>query len=80
MRFLSPDNLSMQQTLAIRETLQHRSRSRILQLVESLPRKPSNAVMGKQLLRCATSVGANACSPYQTNSTADLIARPSLVK
>ena len=32
---------------------------RVIQLVESLPVKTSTTVIGKQLIRCATSVGAN---------------------
>lgn len=53
---------------------------RVLRLVEALPRKNSTEVMGKQLIRCATSVGANYRSACRAKSTADLIAKLSIVE
>ncbi|NER79928.1 MAG: four helix bundle protein [Leptolyngbya sp. SIO1D8] len=53
---------------------------RVLRLVESLPRKTSTNVIRKQLLRCATSVGANYRSACRAKSTADLIAKLSVVE
>jgi four helix bundle protein len=53
---------------------------RYIRLVEALPRKTSTGVIGKQLIRCATSVGANYRSAYRAKSTADLIAKLSFVE
>ncbi|MCG8364879.1 MAG: four helix bundle protein, partial [Pseudanabaenales cyanobacterium] len=53
---------------------------RVLRLVESLPRKTSTNIIGRQLIRCATSVGANYRSACRAKSTADLIAKLSIVE
>lgn len=53
---------------------------RIINLVESLPRKPATLVIGKQLLRSATSVGANYRAACRGKSTADVIAKLSIVE
>jgi four helix bundle protein len=53
---------------------------RYIRLVEALPRKTSTGVIGKQLIRCATSVGANYRSACRAKSTADLIAKLSIVE
>jgi four helix bundle protein len=53
---------------------------RHIRLVEALPRKTSTGVIGKQLIRCATSVGANYRSACRAKSTADLIAKLSIVE
>lgn len=53
---------------------------RVLRLAETLPRKTSTDVIGKQLVRCATSVGANYRSACRAKSTADLIAKLSIVE
>ncbi|MGJ3245044.1 MAG: four helix bundle protein [Elainellaceae cyanobacterium] len=53
---------------------------RVIRLVETLPRKMSTDVIGKQVVRCATSVGANYRSACRAKSTADLIAKLSIVE
>jgi four helix bundle protein len=53
---------------------------RVLRLAEALPQKPSTAIMGRQLMRCATSVGANYRAACRAKSTADLIAKLSIVE
>jgi len=45
---------------------------RIIKLVESLPNTPTAQVIGKQLLRCGTSVGANYRASCRAKSPADL--------
>ena len=53
---------------------------RVLRLVESLPRKTSTNVMGEQLFRCATFVGANYRSACRAKSTADRISKLDIVE
>ena len=53
---------------------------RVIRLVESLPNTKTADVIGKQLLRSATSVGANYRSACRSKSTADLIAKLSIVE
>ncbi|PSR19766.1 four helix bundle protein [filamentous cyanobacterium CCP3] len=53
---------------------------RVIRLVEALPRKPATDVIGKQLIRCATSVGANYRSACRAKSVADLIAKLGIVE
>lgn len=53
---------------------------RVIRLVEALPRKTSGFVIGKQLVRCATSVGANYRAACRAKSRADLIAKLSIVE
>lgn len=48
---------------------------RIIKLVESLPRDKISDVIGKQLLRSGTSVGANYRSACRAKSTADFISK-----
>jgi four helix bundle protein len=48
---------------------------RVIRLVDSLPRRKSAAVIGRQLLRSATSVGANYRSACRGRSRADFIAK-----
>ena len=53
---------------------------RVIRLVEALPKNRQTAeVIGKQLLRSATSVGANYRAACRGKSTADLIAKLSIV-
>jgi four helix bundle protein len=49
-------------------------------LVESLPRKAAPDILGKQLLRSATSVGANYRAACRAKSIADMINKLSIVK
>lgn len=53
---------------------------RILNLVESLPYGKSSDVIGKQLLRCGTSVGSNYRAACRAKSTADFIAKLAIVE
>ncbi len=53
---------------------------RIIKLVESLPKTTSGSVIGKQLLRSATSVGANYRAACRGKSTADVIHKLSIVE
>ena len=53
---------------------------RIMRLVESLPNTKSTQVIGKQLLRCGTSVGANYRAVCRAKSTADFINKLAIVE
>ncbi len=53
---------------------------RVIRLVESLATTKTADVIGKQVLRSATSVGANYRSACRAKSTADLIAKLSIVE
>ncbi|MEH1948935.1 MAG: four helix bundle protein [Nostoc sp.] len=53
---------------------------RAICLVEALPQSRTADVIGKQLIRSATSVGANYRSACRGKSTADVIAKLSLVE
>ena len=53
---------------------------RIIKAVEALPRARTGEVLGKQLLRCGTSVGANYRAACRARSTADFIAKLGIVE
>jgi four helix bundle protein len=53
---------------------------RVIRLVAALPQSRTADVIGKQLIRSATSVGANYRSACRGKSTADVIAKLSLVE
>jgi four helix bundle protein len=53
---------------------------RVIRLTESLPSTRTADVIGKQLLRAATSVGANYRAACRGKSTADVIAKLSIVE
>ena len=53
---------------------------RVIRLVEALQQSRTADVIGKQLIRSATSVGANYRSACRGKSTADVIAKLSLVE
>ena len=53
---------------------------RVIRLVESLPETKSSKVIGNQLLRSATSVGANYRAACRAKSTADFIAKLAIVE
>ena len=53
---------------------------RTIRLVESLPRRMSSDVLGKQLLRSATSVGANYRAACRAKSIPDMINKLSIVE
>lgn len=52
----------------------------IMRLVSTLPRSYTADVIGKQLVRCATSVGANYRAACRARSTADFIAKLKIVE
>jgi four helix bundle protein len=61
-----------------RKDLQERTKQfglRVVRLVDALPRRKSATVIGKQLLRSATSVGANYRAACQGRSRLDFIAK-----
>lgn len=53
---------------------------KIVRLFESLPQKRTAYVLGRQLLRCGTSVGANYRSACRAKSTADFVAKMGIVE
>lgn len=53
---------------------------RIIKLVDSLPKTWSAEVIGKQLLRSGTSIGANYRAACRGKSTADVIHKLSIVE
>ncbi len=53
---------------------------RIIKLVSCLPKNTVSDVIGKQLIRSGTSVGANYRSACRARSTADLIAKLRIVE
>jgi four helix bundle protein len=54
--------------------------SRIVRLVESLPPSRTSDVVGKQLLRCGTSVGANYRAACRARSRAEFTAKMGIVE
>lgn len=48
---------------------------RIIQLIEAFPKTQTATIIGRQLLRCATSVGANYRAACKGKSKADFIAK-----
>ncbi|MFH1744189.1 MAG: four helix bundle protein [bacterium] len=53
---------------------------RIIRLVESLPGSKTSTVIGKQLLRSGTSVGANYRAACRARSAADFISKMGIVE
>ena len=53
---------------------------RIVKLTESLPKSSASAVMGRQLLRCGTLVGANYRAACRAKSPADFVAKMKIVE
>jgi len=52
---------------------------RVIKLFQSLPNKPDAQVLGKQLLRCGTSVAANYRAVCRARSKAEFIAKIGVV-
>ena len=52
----------------------------VIRLVEALPKSTVGHVIGRQLLRCGTSVGANYRSVCRAKSRADFIAKMKIVE
>ena len=66
-----------------REEFQARTKRlalRVIRLVEALPRSTTASVIGRQVLRSATSVGANHRAACRARSTADMIAKLKIVE
>ena len=53
---------------------------RIVRLAEALPASKTGSVMGKQLLRCGTSVGANYRAACRARSRAEFVAKMGIVE
>jgi four helix bundle protein len=53
---------------------------RVIRLTESLPKRRPAEVIGRQLLRSATSVGANYRAACRSRSVADFVAKMTLVE
>jgi len=53
---------------------------RIIRLVEALPKGRTAGVIGRQLLRCGTSVGANYRAACRARSNADFISKMGIVE
>jgi four helix bundle protein len=53
---------------------------RVVRLTEALPKTRTADVIGKQLLRCGTSVGANYRAACRAKSQADFIAKMGIVE
>ena len=53
---------------------------KIIELVEELPNRRTADVIGRQLLRSATSVGANYRSACRGRSTADVLSKLAIVE
>ncbi len=53
---------------------------RVIRLVESLPNTKTAQIIGKQLLRSATSVGANYQAACRGKSTADILHKLAIVE
>jgi four helix bundle protein len=52
----------------------------VIRLVKTLPRELTVDVMGRQLVRCATSVGANYRAACRAKSAADFVAKMGIVE
>ena len=53
---------------------------RVIRLVEALPQNQTAKVIGNQLLRCGTSVGANYRAACRAKSLADFVAKMAIVE
>ncbi len=53
---------------------------RVIRLVESVPRGRTSDIIGRQLLRCGTSVGANYRAACRGRSTAEFVAKMGIVE
>ena len=53
---------------------------RVIKMVQTLPQEPSAAIIGRQILRSATSVGANYRAACRAKSTADMITKLKIVE
>jgi four helix bundle protein len=53
---------------------------RVIRLVEALPRTETSRVLGRQLMRCGTSVGANYRSACRAKSRPDFVSKMDIVE
>jgi four helix bundle protein len=53
---------------------------RVIALVEVLPKRIAAQVMGRQLMRCGTSVGANYRAACRSKSTPDMLSKLAIVE
>ncbi len=53
---------------------------RVIKLVEELPKGNTSDVLGRQLLRCGTSVGANYRAACRARSQAEFVAKMGIVE
>ncbi len=53
---------------------------KVIQVIESMPKNKTSEVLGRQLLRSATSVGANYRSACKARSKADFISKITIVE
>ena len=53
---------------------------RVIEVVEALPKSRTADIIGRQLLRSATSIGANYRAPCRGKSKADVISKLSIVE
>ena len=53
---------------------------RVIKIVEALPQNRTNDIIGRQILRSATSIGANYRAACRARSTADMIAKRAIVE
>jgi len=53
---------------------------RVIRLVKALPKSTVGSVIGRQLLRCGTSVGANYRAACRARSRADFVAKMKIVE
>ena len=70
-------------TIVTEEDLKNRTRSfalRVIKLVNSLPRSQTGKVLGNQLLRAGTSVGANYRAACRARSRADFVSKLGIVE
>lgn len=67
----------------LKEQLKPRTKQlalRVIRLVEALPAETAAQMIGRQLLRCGTSVGANYRAACRAKSTADMINKLKIVE
>jgi four helix bundle protein len=65
------------------QTFKRRTKSlglRVIELVDTLPRRRSADLLGRQLLRSATSIGANYRAACRGKSRADMVSKLSIVE
>ena len=53
---------------------------RIVRLVDALPKSETSRILGKQLLRSGTSVGANSRAARRSRARAEFISKPGIVE